>query len=143
MSALIKLFSQSDWAAQHLAEWILENPHIVENRTITELGCGLGFTGIVICKSCQVKSYTFTDCHSQVLYLLSKNISQNLSSDKTTAELWDGSTDRENKMLQKIRKQLSQTSGGGDNSGECNSNTDLDSITKLADSDQVSPLPFP
>ncbi|KAK3768198.1 hypothetical protein RRG08_031733 [Elysia crispata] len=127
----------STWqAAQHLAEWILENPQVVNNRTVTELGCGLGFTGIIVCKCCQVQSYTFTDCHSQVLYLLSNNINQNLGTDKHTSEFKDSSNDREKRMLRKIRRQLSQSSNG-DNSGYSDNNADLDSITKLADSDQI------
>ena len=89
-----------------------------------------------MCKCCQVKSYTFTDCHSQVLYLLSKNISQNLGSGKNASELGGDSMNRERKMLRRIRRQLSQSSDGGV-PGECYNEADLDSITKLADSDQV------
>lgn len=126
----------STWqAAQHLAEWILENPHIVANRTVTELGCGLGFTGIVICKCCQVKSYTFTDCHSQVLYLLSKNIDQNFSSDKTVSG-------HNNTCLNEVHdhRYTSNQSGRAPNvnlSDERDTNiiADEDSITKLCDGD--------
>ncbi|RUS81850.1 hypothetical protein EGW08_010373 [Elysia chlorotica] len=128
----------STWqAAQHLAEWVLENPQVINNRTVTELGCGLGFTGIVACRCCQVQSYTFTDCHSQVLYLLANNISQNLGADRHRPAARDSSSDRERRMLRKIRRQLSH-SATGDNSGEFCDNTDLDSITKLSDNDQIN-----
>ena len=42
-----------------------------------ELGCGLGLTGLTVCKRCSVNTYTFTDCHTQVLDLLEKNIQYN------------------------------------------------------------------
>ena len=48
-------------------------------RHVVELGCGLGLTGIVACRTCGVRSYTFTDCHPQVLFLLAKNIETNLT----------------------------------------------------------------
>ncbi|CAG5121671.1 unnamed protein product [Candidula unifasciata] len=103
----------STWqAAQHLAEWILENPHIFANRSVTELGSGLGLTGIVSCKYCQIQSYAFTDCHAQVLYLLSKNIEQNLVQEKHKQN--SDSSDRDKKILRKIRKQLSLSSGSED-----------------------------
>ena len=43
-----------------------------------ELGSGLGQTGLSILKQCHCKSFTFTDCHTQVLYLLARNIQLNL-----------------------------------------------------------------
>lgn len=75
---------------------------------MTELGSGLGLTGIVACKYCQIQSYAFTDCHMQVLYLLSKNIEQNLIIDHQRTESETSDLDR--KILRKIRKQLSLSS---------------------------------
>lgn len=41
------------------------------------MGCGLGLTGLALCKTCKVDTYTFTDCNTQVLNLLAKNIELN------------------------------------------------------------------
>lgn len=80
-------------------------------RHVIELGCGLGLTGIVTCHSCNVRSYTFTDCHRQVLYLLAKNIEDNLAPPETLLQLSGSETItlRDKKMLQKIKHQLSLT----------------------------------
>jgi len=67
-------------AAQHLAEWIIENPKVFNGRSVVELGSGLGLTGITCCMLCHPQSYTFTDCHSDVLSLLAKNVQHNLGS---------------------------------------------------------------
>ncbi|KAL4239695.1 Protein fam86a [Mactra antiquata] len=82
----------STWqAAQHLAEWGLQNKHLLQDRHILELGCGLGLTGLAISKVCNVKSYTFTDCNTQVLNLLAQNIELNFSdrqrTNKTTQDV--------------------------------------------------------
>ena len=45
------------------------------------MGSGIGFTGLAIRKECNPKRYTFSDCHSEVLKLLAKNISNNLCND--------------------------------------------------------------
>ncbi|XP_056662105.1 protein-lysine N-methyltransferase EEF2KMT-like isoform X3 [Monodelphis domestica] len=61
-------------AALYLAEWAIENPATFSNRTVLELGSGVGFTGLAICKMCSPKAYIFSDCHSQVLQQLKGNI---------------------------------------------------------------------
>ena len=95
-----------------------------------ELGSGLGLTGISMLKQCQCKSYTFTDCHTQVLYLLARNIQLNLganalltnSSQSKTLEQSDlnASIDTNNSedmdldetpILRQIKRQLSLKSG--------------------------------
>ncbi|GFN81926.1 protein-lysine N-methyltransferase eef2kmt [Plakobranchus ocellatus] len=127
----------STWqAAQHLTEWVLENPHVVSNRTVVELGCGLGFMGIVICKCCQINSYTFTDCHSQVLKLLSKNIHFNLGIDRARQELASSSKVKIKKIPHQTQNQHSQLSGMGI-SEDCQSSKDVDSIARLAKSNQI------
>lgn len=42
-----------------------------------ELGSGIGFTGIAICKTCNPKAYIFSDCHPCVLQQLTENIRLN------------------------------------------------------------------
>ena len=75
-------------------------------RHVVELGCGLGLTGIVACRTCGVRSYTFTDCHPQVLFLLAKNIETNLTHPSSPHALPDS---RDRKMLRRIKRQLSLT----------------------------------
>lgn len=82
-------------------------------RTVLELGSGLGFTGISVCKQCNIKSMTFSDCHQQVLYLLMVNIENNFS--KSTGNCAIKAVLPENqsviskrrKMIRSIRRQLS------------------------------------
>ncbi|XP_057263979.1 protein-lysine N-methyltransferase EEF2KMT isoform X1 [Pezoporus wallicus] len=64
-------------AALHLAEWALQNPSGFRNRTVLELGSGIGFTGIAICKTCNPKTYIFSDYHHRVLQQLKQNICLN------------------------------------------------------------------
>ncbi|KAF1647712.1 Protein-lysine N-methyltransferase EEF2KMT, partial [Aptenodytes patagonicus] len=64
-------------AALHLAEWAIENSTVFSNRTVLELGSGIGFTGIAICKTCSPKTYIFSDCHPRVLRELTENIRLN------------------------------------------------------------------
>jgi predicted nicotinamide N-methyase len=71
-------------AAQHFGEWILENQAIFENKNVLELGSGLGLAGLVACLVCQVKRFTFSDCHDQVLAVLDANVRRNLRVDDVT-----------------------------------------------------------
>ncbi|NWX22476.1 EF2KT methyltransferase, partial [Aegotheles bennettii] len=64
-------------AALHLAEWAMENSTVFSNRTVLELGSGMGFTGIAICKTCSPKTYIFSDHHHRVLQQLMENIRLN------------------------------------------------------------------
>nr|XP_030140526.3 protein-lysine N-methyltransferase EEF2KMT isoform X1 [Taeniopygia guttata] len=64
-------------AALHLAQWALQNPGLFRDRTILELGSGIGFTGIAICKTCQPRTFIFSDCHPRVLRQLGENIQLN------------------------------------------------------------------
>lgn len=47
-------------------------------RTVLELGCGLGFVGMAMCRLCSTRQYIFTDCHGHVLDKLRENIAINL-----------------------------------------------------------------
>ncbi|XP_071616697.1 protein-lysine N-methyltransferase EEF2KMT isoform X1 [Heliangelus exortis] len=64
-------------AALNLAEWAMENVAVFSQRTVLELGSGIGFTGIAICKTCSPKTYIFSDCHPCVLKQLRENIHLN------------------------------------------------------------------
>eukprot|EP00057_Strongylocentrotus_purpuratus_P003401 XP_003726565.1 PREDICTED: protein-lysine N-methyltransferase EEF2KMT isoform X1 [Strongylocentrotus purpuratus] len=65
-------------AAQCMVEWIAENTHIINGRRVLELGSGLGLTGLASCDLCQPLTYTFSDCHEQVLKTLQENILLNI-----------------------------------------------------------------
>lgn len=47
------------------------------SRSILELGCGLGLTGIFTCMECKPHRYIFSDCHYLVLDRLKENIMLN------------------------------------------------------------------
>nr|XP_033819269.1 protein-lysine N-methyltransferase EEF2KMT isoform X2 [Geotrypetes seraphini] len=64
-------------AALYLAEWAIENSHLFTDRTILELGSGIGLTGLSICKTSTPKKYIFSDCHDLVQQQLRKNIHLN------------------------------------------------------------------
>ncbi|RXM37138.1 UPF0764 protein C16orf89-like [Acipenser ruthenus] len=64
-------------AALCLAEWALELPQVFKDRSVLELGSGVGLTGIALCKSCSPKRYTFSDCHPTVLQQLQRNVELN------------------------------------------------------------------
>ncbi|NXX97696.1 EF2KT methyltransferase, partial [Centropus bengalensis] len=64
-------------AALLLAAWAAGNVEVFQNRTVLELGSGIGFTGIAVCKACHPKQYIFSDCHPQVLKALAENICLN------------------------------------------------------------------
>ncbi|NXQ48694.1 EF2KT methyltransferase, partial [Catharus fuscescens] len=64
-------------AALLLAQWALQNPGVFRDRTVLELGSGSGFTGIAICKTCQPRTFIFSDCHPRVLRQLGENIQLN------------------------------------------------------------------
>lgn len=52
--------------------------HVCVCRRILELGSGSGFLGSVVCSVCSLSSFTFSDCHNEVLELLVENICRNL-----------------------------------------------------------------
>ncbi|XP_044754152.1 protein-lysine N-methyltransferase EEF2KMT [Coccinella septempunctata] len=62
-------------ASQALAEWALKTS--IEKKTILELGSGTGMAGLVVASSTSCGRYIFTDCHSDVLSLLTENVELN------------------------------------------------------------------
>lgn len=77
----------STWpAARVLAEFCAKNRRKFENRTILELGCGTGLLGLSVIKACCPKSYNFSDCHPDVLKLVTSNIKINFSAPKQHVE---------------------------------------------------------
>lgn len=64
-------------ASKFLSEWCLENKELLRGKYILELGCGVGLTGLVVCKLCEPASYTFTDGHQAALTALRDNLKLN------------------------------------------------------------------
>ena len=56
-----------------LAQYIVDNPHLVQNKTVIELGSGCGLTGLVAAVM-GAKSVIQTDCNDIVLQNLRDNI---------------------------------------------------------------------
>ena len=49
----------------------------LSTRSIIELGCGIGLTGLVICSTSSPCKYIFSDCHNEVLKALQCNLGFN------------------------------------------------------------------
>ncbi|CAB0006358.1 unnamed protein product, partial [Nesidiocoris tenuis] len=65
-----------------LANWGIRNKEHFHFKRVFELGSGLGLTGLaLIFSDTPPLSYTFSDCHPDVLQLLKKNIILNSTSD--------------------------------------------------------------
>nr|XP_057904558.1 protein-lysine N-methyltransferase EEF2KMT [Doryrhamphus excisus] len=64
-------------AALYLAEWALDHPQTFAGRKVLELGSGLGFTGVTVCRSCGPSKYVFSDGHGSVLRRLEDNVRLN------------------------------------------------------------------
>ncbi|XP_045474420.1 protein-lysine N-methyltransferase EEF2KMT-like [Harmonia axyridis] len=62
-------------ASQALADWAIKTS--LENKTILELGSGVGLAGLAVSSLTPCNKYIFTDCHSDVLSLLKYNVKHN------------------------------------------------------------------
>ena len=60
-----------------LAEYIIYNPHCVEDKNVVELGAGVGLTGLIAAGVCQAKSMHMTDYTEVCLDNLSYNVDIN------------------------------------------------------------------
>ncbi|XP_030751811.1 protein-lysine N-methyltransferase EEF2KMT [Sitophilus oryzae] len=76
-------------ASLALSEWALKNKNYLKDKTILELGSGIGLTGLVIALKCIPKKYIFSDCHISVLKNLCQNIVTNTSENRDNFRLED------------------------------------------------------
>ncbi|KAE9553934.1 hypothetical protein FO519_002860 [Halicephalobus sp. NKZ332] len=68
----------SSWQAAYvLANFVRNHMNVFRNKNILELGAGCGLTGIACAKYCDPASLSLTDCNSDVLHQLKKNIELN------------------------------------------------------------------
>ncbi|XP_064407014.1 protein-lysine N-methyltransferase EEF2KMT-like isoform X2 [Halichondria panicea] len=66
-------------AALRFVEWV-SSPQIstlFHSKRVLELGCGLGLTGLALCKLCSPSSLCFSDTHPRVLHCLRGNVEHN------------------------------------------------------------------
>lgn len=66
-------------AALALADWSLQNKSEFTNKTVLELGSGVGLTGIIVSKFCNPSNTYLSDCHSSVLEMLCANVRLNFA----------------------------------------------------------------
>nr|XP_006813442.1 PREDICTED: protein FAM86A-like [Saccoglossus kowalevskii] len=71
-------------ASQYLAEWLIQNHHIIQQKKVVELGSGCGLLGLVTLNECHPKHYYFSDCHQNVLHTLVDNVKINCSTQCNT-----------------------------------------------------------
>lgn len=62
-----------------MANWCLNNCKLFQNKTILELGSGVGVTGLILASNCSPKRVCLTDCHSTVLEVLCENVNLNVT----------------------------------------------------------------
>lgn len=66
-------------AGRILAQYCSKNKKLFTNKSILELGCGVGLTGLALIFTCHPSHYCFSDAHEKVLDYLIENIKLNLS----------------------------------------------------------------
>ncbi|KAG8193464.1 hypothetical protein JTE90_023716 [Oedothorax gibbosus] len=64
-------------ASKYLSEWCIKNHFVLENKSILELGSGIGLLGITVLKFCSPSKYMFSDKSWAVLNKLAANIKIN------------------------------------------------------------------
>lgn len=93
MSTWSDIFSIKDgttglsvWQASFAtSDYLIKHKDIFNQKTVLELGSGIGLVGSILMKLCKPKKLILSDCHSKVLNLLTENITVNmLSPDEVT-----------------------------------------------------------
>lgn len=69
-------------ASQALTEYLVNNSNLVTNKSILELGAGVGLTALFLWSICTPRKYNITDCHPSVLRLLCENVSVNFNNER-------------------------------------------------------------
>lgn len=64
-------------SAVALSRWLVTNPHVVENRTVLELGAGCGLTGLAVAAGLHPSNVILSDFNRKVLENLERNIALN------------------------------------------------------------------
>lgn len=67
--------------ALFMADWCQAKGDLLKGKKVLELGAGVGMLGITLLKALDIGSYTFTDCHVNVLNFLVHNLEQNFAAD--------------------------------------------------------------
>lgn len=65
-------------ASLRLAEYLVKHKDQFKDKSILELGSGIGLIGIVLLKACKTPKIYLSDCHESVLEKLVENIDANL-----------------------------------------------------------------
>lgn len=87
LGKLKKSFFLHIQASLVLAEWCIQNKTIFHNKSVLELGAGVGLTGITVNLKCQPSRVFLTDCHDTVLATLEKNARLNFNNYDETANI--------------------------------------------------------
>ncbi|XP_055843955.1 protein-lysine N-methyltransferase EEF2KMT [Episyrphus balteatus] len=66
-------------ASLALADWLLHNPNVVQDKSVIELGSGTGLCGFIISKCCKAKEVILTDGSPKVIDILNTNRDLNFS----------------------------------------------------------------
>jgi predicted nicotinamide N-methyase len=56
-----------------LSDWMVINRHLFKDKSVLEVGSGIGLAGIV-CSACGAKQVILTDYKEKVMQLIAKNI---------------------------------------------------------------------
>lgn len=101
--------------AMVLAEWCLQNKNLFEEKTVLELGCGVGLVGLTAIVNCKCKQYIFSDCNDEVLDLVRHNVLINTKDYSnlclTLSEFHDIDDSQQNEVGDVLSDLISKVSG--------------------------------